>query len=160
SLGTTPGSVILSIAAVEFDIETGETGNEFLETIDLEDSMAHGFTINPKTLKWWLTQNTDVMKKNINMGQKGSVKEVMSKLEAYFKYVYHKDIKVWGNSNRFDLGLLEPYTLTLGRTEPFWKFRNERDVRTLVAFRPEIKEEEVLLAKQASQDLHDPLVDC
>lgn len=163
TLGTEPGAVILSIAAVEFDLETGETGKEFFAQIDLEDSVQHGFNIDPKTLKWWLEQNPEVLKQNISI-PKGSesictVKSVISELEAHFKYVYSNNVKVWGNSNRFDMGLLIPYIQKV-TNKPLWKYSNERDVRTLVSFAPQIKETTIIKAKEDNIDLHNPIVDC
>ena len=50
TLGVSPGSVISSIAAVQFDINTGEIGRQFYKNIDLQQSLDNGFTINAETL--------------------------------------------------------------------------------------------------------------
>ena len=57
TLGTDPGSVILSIGAVEFDLKTGKTGEEFYQWIDLESSSNKGFSVSAGTIKWWMMQN-------------------------------------------------------------------------------------------------------
>lgn len=163
TLGTDPGAVILSIAAVEFDLETGKTGKEFYSKIQLEDSIKHGFEINPATLKWWLEQDPEVLKENITI-PKGTedlctVKAVMSELIAHFEYVYAPKVHVWGNSNRFDMGILIPY-LRIITDKPIWKYSNERDVRTLVSFNPDIKGEVLAQAKKDNLDLHNPIIDC
>lgn len=163
TLGTDPGAVILSIAFVEFDIETGKTGKEWMAKIALEDSVNHGFKIDPATLRWWLEQDPAVLKDNISIpsGQESicTVETVIAELIAYFDIYFDKDVKVWGNSNRFDMGILIPYIQKI-TNRPIWKYSKERDVRTLVALNPDIKGEVVAKAKEDGQDLHNPIVDC
>ena len=160
TLATVPGAVILSIAAVEFDIETGKTGREFFWKIDLKDSMANGFFIDPDTLLWWLEQDPEVLKQNIKPdGLTKPLKMVMEDIVHTFRYSLDKDIQVWGNSNRFDLGILIPYVQKVTNT-PIWKYSKERDVRTLVSLNPDIKGEVVVQAKEDGADLHNPIVDC
>lgn len=67
------------------------------------------------------------------------------------------DFKIWGNSVRFDVGILETAYRADGReslTLP-WKFRNEMDVRTLVAFAPAIKDHYPFTGVE-----HNPIDDC
>lgn len=160
TLGTDPGAVILSIAAVEFELETGKTGREYFWKIDLRDSMKNGFVINPDTLLWWMEQDPEVFKQNITPDKEThSVKLVMEDIVSVFRYSLDKNIQVWGNSNRFDLGILIPYLWKVTGT-PIWKFSKERDVRTLVALNPDIKGEVIEQAKKDNLDLHNPIIDC
>lgn len=160
TLSTEPGGVILTIAAIEFNLETGETGREFLWKINLKDSVEAGFKIDPDTLIWWLKQNPEVFKDNvIPDGMTQPLKVVMEDIVNVFRYTLSPKICVWGNSNRFDLGILIPY-LNQVTDRPVWRFSNERDVRTLVALCPEIKAEVVKQAKADNLDLHNPIVDC
>lgn len=160
TLATVPGAVILSIAAVEFDIETGNTGREFFWKIDLKDSMENGFMIDPDTLLWWLEQDPEVLKQNIKPdGMTKPLRMVMEDIVHTFNYSLDKDIQVWGNSNRFDLGILIPYVQKVTNI-PIWKYSKERDVRTLVSLNPDIKGEVVAQAKLDGADLHNPIVDC
>jgi DNA polymerase III epsilon subunit-like protein len=57
TLGNKSNSAILSIGAVEFDLETGETGREFYQRIDLQSCIDKGLIINGSTFYWWITQN-------------------------------------------------------------------------------------------------------
>lgn len=160
TLGTEPGAVILSIAAVEFDLESGKTGKEFFWKIDLKDSMDNGFQINPDTLLWWLGQDLNVFKKNVEPDAfTHPVKVVMEDMISVFKYTLDANIHVWGNSNRFDMGILIPYIKTV-TDKPVWRYSKERDVRTLVSFNPDIKGQVMLRAKEDGLDLHNPIVDC
>ena len=154
TLGVSPGSVISSIAAVQFDINTGEIGRQFYKNIDLQQSLDNGFTINAETLKWWFNQpnrmeifsNPD----NIKSVFTSLSKFILSTSGGYNK----KNIFVWGNGASFDLGILNYAYNKLGIEIP-WLFYNERDVRTLVSFIPEIKKKTV-----NSGVLHNPLDDC
>ena len=56
TLGTAPGSVILSIGAVRFDVEKGLL-DEFYVNIDVESSQRLGLTIDGDTVMWWLKQS-------------------------------------------------------------------------------------------------------
>ena len=49
--------VILSIAAVEFDLKTGELGREFYERVDIQSCLDLGMKVDASTLFWWLKQN-------------------------------------------------------------------------------------------------------
>ena len=62
TLGTTPGSVILSVAAVPFVRGPGSTrsrrrANAFYAKISLKDSLRRGFSVDADTLVWWMGQN-------------------------------------------------------------------------------------------------------
>lgn len=136
TMGTKSHSVICSIAAVEFDLMTGTTGRTFNRNISLSSSLNLGLQIDASTLEWWMTQNQEA--------QKGLFKDVSnlgSVIRDFIDFVTELDpttLKVWGNSARFDLGLLENVFHKFGTDCP-WKHWNERDVRTLVSFAPEIK---------------------
>jgi hypothetical protein len=51
----------------------------------------------------------------------------------------NKEYQIWGNSARFDCGILQNAYNKAGFSIP-WDFRKERCVRTLVSFAPEIKD--------------------
>ena len=59
TLGRAPGSVVRSVAAVEFDPQTGETGRQKVWKIDLTDSIRYGFKVEASTLKWWMMQSDE-----------------------------------------------------------------------------------------------------
>jgi DNA polymerase III epsilon subunit-like protein len=61
TLGTEPGSIITSIAAVPFN-RNGEMGKAFYMNIDIQSSIDAGLTINAETLKFWMEQRQDVTK--------------------------------------------------------------------------------------------------
>jgi hypothetical protein len=149
TLGTGVDSVILSIAAVEFCLQTGKTGRCFYREIDLESSMGWGFKIDADTLKWWINQGDEAKK---IFGDTGKV-EVYTALAAFRDFSVNHEF-FWGNSARFDLGILN-WAVERMSIDVWWDFRNERDLRTLVGLMPHIKEAHIFDGVK-----HNALVDC
>ncbi len=155
TMGTKPYSAIVSIGAVEFDIETGETGEEFYKRVSLESCEKHGLKIDASTVVWWLQQSEDA-RKEIAVDKGASTTLIFFALGDLVEFMYNKEYEgIWGNSPSFDCARLrEAYELSLADTP--WDFRNERDVRTLVSFAPEIKNntEKPDVAHNALQDCY------
>lgn len=155
TMGNDSYSSIVSIGAVNFDIETGETGKEFYIDVSFQSCIDFGLGINASTILWWLGQNEEARQKLIN-GQKNAsdLPTALQKLSDFIELCGGKDVQVWGNSARFDMGLLQNAYQKAKMTYP-WDFRKERCVRTLLAFKPE--------AKKAVANVgvaHDPVDDC
>lgn len=149
TMGIEPYSCITSISAVEFDIESGETGKEFFINIDLEDSMKNGFTVNADTILWWMKQSDDARKDVFT-----NTVDVLYALHLFSVFCKSKDYEVWANSPRFDCGILSNYYTEMGLKTP-WNFRKERCVRTLQGLFSEIKEQTEFEGVK-----HNPLSDC
>lgn len=138
TLGTKSYSAILSIGAVFFDIETGETGDSIELFVDLQSCIRNGLEIDIDTLKWWIGQDKIAKDKLFN-SDSFSLAEALADFSSFIYFnCSDDDVKVWGNSASFDCGLLSNAYHKLDMDIP-WKFWNERDVRTLVSFYPEIK---------------------
>lgn len=148
TMGNMSHSAIVSVGAVRFDLETGEIGEKFYMNVDLQSCLDAGLIINADTLMWWLNQNKAARNKIIEKGH--PLSKALFSLSAFVT----KDDQVWGNSARFDLGILSDAFNTLKIPIP-WDFRKERCVRTLVSFAPEIKEKE-----PNTGVAHDALADC
>lgn len=140
SLGNKPGAVITEISAVPFnwDNKNSAAEDKFCVKIDIESSVKLGLKIQVDTLQWWAQQDITVLeyvrkKDSISLGA------ALFEFRGYLQSLYPSQLKVWGNSNRFDFGLLAAAYDAIGQEIP-WYFRNERDVRTLVDLYPEIKQ--------------------
>jgi len=140
TMGKRSNSPILSIGAVEFDINTGETGDEFYSTIDLQSCLNAGLEINGETVYWWLTQN-EKARQEVAKGGKPLNNVLVAFMDWFEKFNNKDDVQIWGNGTRFDIGILEDAYVALGYDRMPWNFRGERDLRTLVSFAPEIKTE-------------------
>lgn len=135
TMATESYAAILSIGAVEFDIDTGKTGKEFYERVDLQSCIDLGLKINAGTIYWWLQQSEEARLEVCKNGN--SLPLVLLNLNNYFYEL--GDFQLWGNGAKFDIGIIEDaYYVT--KIKPTWNFRKERDVRTLVSFAPKIKE--------------------
>ena len=152
TLGTESNSAILSIAAVEFDLVSGKTGETFYEKVDLQSCLDAGLKVNGSTLSWWANQTPEALKE-VFSDEGRSLKNVLSDLKEFCK---DKDYHVWGNSARFDCGIVtDAFRATGVSNTPPWDFRKERCLRTLVSFAPEVKQEHTFEGV-----LHNALDDC
>lgn len=83
---------------------------------------------------WWLSQSEESRKELYN-----NVGEPIDVVLDEFSKFCTNEYEVWGNSPRFDIGILKDAYTKLN-LPICWDFRKERDVRTLVSFQPEVKE--------------------
>lgn len=148
TLGTKSNSAIISIGAVEFDIETGETGETFYRNVSLKSSVDSGLIIDPDTVMWWLGQDLSARKSLTE----GGVTQLPQALLDFNDFCT-KDYEVWGNSARFDLGIMSNAYEKTFISIP-WNFRLERCVRTLVSLNPSIKDN-IVFKGTAHNALHD-----
>jgi hypothetical protein len=152
TMGNRAGCAIVSIGAVEFNLETGKLGREFYERVYLQSCLDAGLFVQGGTIYWWLGQS-EAARKQICMPSE-NLSNVLEKFKSFTACL--GDFCLWGNGARFDIGILEAAYHAIGRGEVLpWKFRNERDVRTLVAFAPSIKENYPFTGVE-----HNPIDDC
>ncbi len=138
TLGNKSNSVITQISAVRFDRETGETGEEFDIHLDIQDCMEQGLEVNADTLMWWFKQDAAARAPFTDTSiKRHDLHYALVNFEQWLKYTGDFD-GIWGNSARFDLGLLSDAYDKIRRDIP-WPYWTELDVRTLVSFKPEVK---------------------
>ncbi len=130
-------SAIVSIGAVECDIITGKTGEEFYRVVDLTDQAETGLTFNHDTISWWMEQS-DSARQVFNDKRNRELPVDMCK--SFIKWVdsletNNEKIRVWGNGASFDNAILWHFLRRYGFTPPT-RFWNDRDMRTLVGFYP------------------------
>ena len=119
TMGSESYSAIVSIGAVEFDIETGETGKEFYTNIDLQSCLDAGLVVTAGTVMWWMQQNEDARKKLTE--DTIPLKEALLKFGSFCT----KRHQVWGNSARFDCGILQNAYNKMDIQLP-WNYGSER----------------------------------
>lgn len=151
TMGNKSNAALISIGAVEFDINTGELGRQFYKRIDLQSAIDAGLIINGSTVYWWLQQNEKARMEVCKGGE--DIMTVLYEFSVFLKSL--GEVEVWGNGLRFDVGLLEDAYVKAHYHEMPWNFRKERDVRTLVAFAPEIKDNYPVIGIE-----HNPVDDC
>lgn len=145
-------AVILSIAAVEFNKDTGDIGGKLHLRVDIQSCLDEGLTVGADTFIWWLQQSEEARKKIYSV--KGIPLE--DALTQVFKFVKDcgNNVVVWGNGSTFDISILENAMYKFFSELP-WKFWNVNDVRTIVALNPDIKKN-----LNFEGIAHDALFDC
>ncbi len=154
TLGTKPGSVILSIGAVCFNLDTGENGSIFHTDISGEDCIKRGLEIDYSTFRWWMEQDKEAQNKLLKNQSNKTLKIGLLSLGRFISDNCPPNVQVWGNSARFDLGILQKAYDAVGLELP-WNHYRERDVRTLVMFNPLIKKQMTFTGIK-----HYPIDDC
>jgi exodeoxyribonuclease VIII len=146
TLGTRPGSAILSIGAVRFD--GSNVLARFYRRIDWASWQAAGMTVDAGTIAWWLGQ-TDTARAELTEGQREPIDEVLA---DFAKWLGDGEVKLWGNGAAFDNALLaEAYQMVFGERAP-WNFWNDRCYRTMKSLLPEVKLERLGTAHHALDD--------
>ncbi|GGH28387.1 3'-5' exoribonuclease [Sphingobacterium alkalisoli] len=151
TLDTKPSAAILSIAAVAFNIETGNICDDvFYKKLDYRDQFDDGRTMSVDTIMWWADQDPAVRKEAL--GGKEKLAYALWELEGFFKRnCVIANVRVWAYSPAFDCVILNHAN---AGCEDLWKYYNERDARTYVNICPDVVESLQLV------QTHHPVDDC
>lgn len=131
TMGNKSNAPIVSIGAVFFNPNNGNTGAEFYTVVSLESSMLLGGVPDAGTIIWWLKQSPEA-RSAIAMAD---TLPVIDALELFSDFISENsdagpDVQVWGNGASFDNVILRS-SYDRANIECPWKFRNDRDVRTM-----------------------------
>jgi inhibitor of KinA sporulation pathway (predicted exonuclease) len=136
TLGTLPGSIILSIGAVAFD-EFSIEEREFYRPIRRDTCENFGLTADPRTEKWWEDQNEEA-RKVLSDPNGVSIYNALDDFNAWLRSQFDDTVRIWGNGANFDNPLLAvAYDRVM--IKPFYKFWNERCYRTVKNQFPDVK---------------------
>lgn len=162
--------LITSVALVEFDMVSGEILDTFQINIDVQSSINEGFEIAGSNIQWWTEtdEKVSVLRSILNTGT--TIREALHLIDQWFNSKNMSEVHgIWGNSNRFDLGILGRafHKIYPKRGYP-WMFYTERDVRTLMDFYPmfnritgkNLPDYKRLVLDTFTGDAHNPLQDC
>jgi len=132
TLGTRPGSVILSIGAVAHvpgrPIDEME---EFYAVIDAQSCYAAGLGLDLATVRWWMEQ--DAATREEAWSGELSLQYVLVTFAAWLKSVESTDgIEIYGKGPSFDCAILAAAYAATGQSTP-WHYMRERCVRTVMA---------------------------
>lgn len=139
TLGTQPGSVILSIGAVLFDPSkpVGEClGGELYSVVSRQSCEAAKLEVSQDTLDWWEKQSPEartVLTQALGEGAT-AIGAALKELADFIP----EGAKVWSNGANFDQPLLDVAYNRCGISLP-WKYYNSRCYRTIVALHPNEK---------------------
>ncbi|MGD9697507.1 3'-5' exonuclease [Acinetobacter sp.] len=130
TLSANSNAFILSIGAVEFDFNNETLGREFSVNISMTSEQKHS-EIDPMTVSWWVKQSKEARLAAFDESNTCPLINALNHFSTFLKEC-GPDVKVWGNGASFDNVILSNAYKNANIKQP-WKFRNDRDLRTLVA---------------------------
>jgi exodeoxyribonuclease VIII len=126
TLGLHANCVILCIGAVQFDLDSGNIGEKYRRTVDIEDQIKRGRTITADTLQFWMNQKRETFESCLR-----APVPLEAALYDLGEFLYDHDIKfVWSNGINFDLGILKHAFNSIPYPLP-WSYKDERDYKTI-----------------------------
>ena len=134
TLGTRPGSVILSAGIVCFDSTMLQSFDDLCDQgieiqFDVEEQMARGLSTDPKTIKWWSEQSEEA-RQALNTQEKRNPRDLYDALKPLGEVHYFNKLKWYARGPSFDHSLFEAM-LNEFNVSPPWKFWNQRCTRTI-----------------------------
>ncbi len=134
TLGTEPFTPILSIGACRFNMESemlpfADPENDlFYQAVTLESCLEAGLRPSASTVLWWMQQGKDAQQ----VFSDPNAVALPQALDAFTDWLDSRPDEMWGNSARFDFGLLSSAYRACGKVVP-WDFRRERCYHTMKA---------------------------
>jgi len=155
TLGHQIDAPIVSIAAVPFLPEKGQINTTpFLVHTCIDDQLQAGRTPSEETLLFWLKTNPGLLAEMISKPNKISVPAALATLKDYILALNAPVVVIWGNSARFDIGILA-YNYYKHNISTPWHWMHEMCFRTFIKLNPCAKNG---VAKPITP--HSPLDDC
>lgn len=131
-----PDGAILTMAFVQFDIKTGQLGQELYLRLDRRKAALYGF-VNPATVKWWESQDPATRTEAYDGTLDPRLAARM--VREWFKRTFPKPPFVWGNGSCMDIVQLEYWLRRLapeynkrGDFSYPWNYWDIMDMRTIM----------------------------
>lgn len=151
TMGTDPYSPVIAIGAVRFAMDSLDMEDNFYQAITLESCMDVGLKPDASTIIWWLEQSEAARA----MFTDPTAMALPAALDAFTDWLNSRPDQLWGNSARFDCGLLEACYKACGKVVP-WDHWNERCYRTIKQL-PKAKEIKVVRSGTHHHALYDAI---
>lgn len=168
--------IIMSLAAVKFDpyvgplidcsqpipLENAESDDELYYIIDVEQSTLHGYTIEPDTYNWWVTDPERVMEYHRMMGYSRSVSllHALQRLTAFARKDQRADVQTygWSHGAGYDMVFIsERYRQLCAAGDNPFDHHNIMDTRTVLAMHRQLRDGDVVW--QPARMKHHPIDD-
>lgn len=124
TMGTNINCPIIQIGAVYFSMATGETGDEYLINIDLEDAIKWGAQPDGRTVYWWMAQS-----KEAREGLLEPKPTYEDQALTDFNNFWSRAKRVWSHATFDFVRLIE--AMRRRDIQPTVHYRKARDIRTL-----------------------------
>lgn len=125
TMGFNVTACLTEIGAVVFDVNTGETFEEFHTCVDIRDAVKNGGKIDAEVVHWWAERGYYYPCNFVDMSV------ALSGLHAFI--LAKRNFEIWGKHILFDLGILETLFLKNNMSVP-WKYNKPRDLATFDSF--------------------------
>lgn len=132
TMGTAPGSAIVSIGAVKFNDEA--ILDTFYRRISLQSCLDYGLTMDAETVLWWMQENSAPRLEMVRDGQVG----LYPALKDLSAFVAKDGAEIWGNGSDFDNALLQEAYRRVKLRLP-WGYKQNRCYRTMKNLFPMVK---------------------
>lgn len=133
TMGLDANSLITTVSIVQFDLTTGNMGEELELAISWNEQVDKGAIVDVSTVQWWLHQDREALDTMMRL-EGNPVSEVISSINSYFARNSEdlRNVKLWGNGKEFDNVLLRNLYKRHNVIFPlaYWC---DNDVRTLVS---------------------------
>lgn len=139
-MGTRNDAALMSIGAAFFNLHDYTIGPTFHRPIHLSTSVKLGMKMYPETVLWWLRQS-DAARKSIAYNLLPIEQVLIEFREWLSAHGRKQDVRTWGNSARFDMGVLDTAYWLMGADIPWaWNletcFRTVRNMNAHVEYDP------------------------
>lgn len=127
TLGISTDATIVQIAAVNFNIKTGEVHSTFNEIQDIGE--IESMSVEGNTLQWWLETNPKLLSKLIT---NPTTSNLLKKFHSWLSSQGDKSSRyMWGNGILFDNNIIRHQLGSAGLDYPI-NYDKDRDVRTIL----------------------------
>lgn len=130
TLGTRSNAAVLSIGAVEFDLETGKLGRTLYTDLELQPQLDAGRKLDADTFYRWMKQSKEAQEaflSSVTLHPLGALAEL-----SHFIHSANQP-NVWGNGSSFDISILESLYQSFNIPVP-WCYNEIHDFRTFRRF--------------------------
>lgn len=126
TLGKSPSSVIISLAAVKFEFGSDAT-EVFSINFDPKSSKKYGMTTDQDTIDWWKNQPKEAIQAFMS-----NQVPIESGMDAFLDFLGPERLQFvyWANGSTFDFPLVDWTLKAINKPIP-WKYWNCRDARTI-----------------------------
>lgn len=128
TLGTDPGCPIVSIGLYGFNMDDDHS-ESFYVPVKLASCFDIGLRPNADTICWWMGQSDAARA----VFKDPNAVHIAVALDMVTMWLNSRPLTLWGNSARFDMGILEAAYKACGKDIP-WKFWKEGCYRTVKNF--------------------------
>jgi len=149
TLGNTMNSIVIQVAMIRFDRETGNIGESLAIRLDGKQQEDLGLIHTQDTIDWWKRTNLELFKQLLTE----NVISVEDGLNQISMFIKPTDL-IWCHAN-FDIPLLCSVYQAANKKTP-WGYKNVRDIRTLT----DLANLDLRQYNWNAEKTHDALDDC